>query len=83
MTIELADDGTVTMAGTCPIEDAEELQQCLLSHQGAEVDWRSCDAAHTAVVQVLLAAGRALRGPPRGEFLRTHVAPLLAHLARG
>ena len=78
MTIKLSADGTIALEGACPIEDAELLQRQLLAHPAAAVDWRSCRAAHTAVVQVLLAAHPRLVGPPASSFLRTHVEPLLS-----
>jgi hypothetical protein len=77
MSVERIDDATIRLQGVCPIEDAEPLLQCLLATPGAVVDWSGCDAAHTAVIQVLLAAKPSLHGPPRGAFLRDVVAPLL------
>jgi hypothetical protein len=70
--------GVIHLEGTCPSGDAEELLQLLLSDGAANVDWRTCDAAHTAVVQVLLAAGRRILGPPRGAVLAATVAPTLS-----
>ncbi len=77
MSVERVDDTTIRLHGACPIEDAEPLLQCLLATPRAVVDWSGCDAAHTAVIQILLAARPMLRGPPRGAFLRDAVAPLL------
>ena len=77
MTVRIATDGTIGLDGVCPIEDAEKLQQYLIADPQARVDWSSCDAAHTSVIQILLAARPPLRGPPAGDFLRNHVAPLL------
>lgn len=77
MTVRLAPDGTIELEGVCPIEDAEKLQQYLIRQPAGTVDWRACAAAHTAVVQVLLAAKPLLRGPPASGFLRDHVEPLL------
>jgi hypothetical protein len=50
----------------------------MLADPDAPIDWRACDGAHTAVIQVLLAGRRVLAGPPAGAFLRAHVEPLLA-----
>jgi hypothetical protein len=50
----------------------------LLLDSAAMIDWRDCDHAHTAVVQLLLAAHRITRGPPRSTFLRVWIEPLLA-----
>src|SRR6185369_7329494 len=56
MTVRLAQDGTIELEGVCPIEDAEALQRYLIADPQAGVDWRSCAAAHAALVQILLAA---------------------------
>jgi len=76
MTVSLLFDGSIELAGDCPIEDAEKLQCCLLEHPGAAVDWRTCTTAHTAVIQVLLAVAATPIGPPQGEFLRKHMDSL-------
>lgn len=81
MTVAL-EKGVVLLTGDCPAGDAEELLQHLLAEPGAAIDWRSCDNAHSAVVQVLLAAGREVLGPPRGEFLRSRVEPALTRARR-
>jgi len=78
LTLEVSADGAIALQGTCSIEDAESLQRLLLAHPGATVDWRACDGAHTAVIQVLLAARPRLVGPPASGFLRAHVEPLLS-----
>ena len=69
--------GVIVLEGHCPSGDAENLLQLLLSDPVACVDWRTCEAAHTAVVQVLLAAGREIVGPPAGVSLAL-IAPALA-----
>jgi hypothetical protein len=69
MTVRLVDDAIV-LEGVCPVEDAEPLQRLLLQHRGAAVDWRVCDAAHTAVLQVLLVAKPSIKGPARATFLQ-------------
>jgi hypothetical protein len=79
MTVRRLDDATITLEGACPIEDAERLTQHLLAEPGSTVDWRACDSAHTAVVQVLMASGAKLAGPPRGTFLANFVAPLIGN----
>ena len=75
MTVRRLDDGTVALEGVCPIEDAENLLRHLLERPGCMVDWRTCDGAHTAVIQVLMAVGVAPAGPPRSVFLARFVAP--------
>jgi len=77
MTVRLASDGTIELHGICAIEDAQTLQEHLLAASGATVDWRACKEAHTAVIQVLMASGTVLRGPPEGKFLRARVEPLM------
>ena len=47
MTVRLF-DGAIVLEGACPVEDAEPLQSLLLQYPEAAVDWRACDAAHTA-----------------------------------
>lgn len=75
MTVNLVDPKTIELSGICPLEDAETLFQSLLENEGAAVDWTKCEQAHTAVVQVLMASRRPLRGPPAGGFLRAHIEP--------
>jgi hypothetical protein len=77
MTVVLR-EGTIHLEGTCTAGDAEELLQLLLADANACVDYRTCDAAHGAVVQVLLVAGRRIVGPPRGAGLAAIVAPALS-----
>jgi hypothetical protein len=83
MSVRLKDDAIIRLEGACPIEDAEALLRHLIEMPGATIDWRDCERAHTAVVQVLLASGAPLRGPPAGAFLRERVEPLLVRPAEG
>ena len=75
MTISRAPGGAIILQGDCSNEEAESLLQLLLAAPGAEVDWRLCTSAHSAVVQVLLAAAPPLRGPPANEGLARWVGP--------
>ncbi len=77
MSVRRLDDGTLALEGVCGIEDAEVLLQHLIAAPASVVDWRACEGAHTAVVQVLLAAGTPVHGVPRAEHLAKWVAPLL------
>jgi hypothetical protein len=70
-------DGAIVLEGVCPVEDAESLQSLLLQHPGAAVDWHACDAAHTAVLQVLLVAKPSIRGRARAAFLQDFILPVL------
>ena len=77
MTVRIGADGVIELVGRCPSEDAETLLQHLSTHPKAEVDWRECESAHTAVIQVLLAADLSPRGPPMNKFLADMVEPQL------
>ena len=77
MTVRRGDDGTIWLADDCPAEDADLLLQYLLEDTEAPIDWSLCRTAHTAVVQVLLAAGRLPSGSPKGTFLREMIVPVL------
>ena len=68
MTVRMQ-QGAILLEGHCPSGDAEELLQILLTDPAACVDWRKCESAHTAVIQVLLAAKREMLGPPAGAVL--------------
>lgn len=77
MTIRVAANGAVQLEGICSVEDAESLLQILLASPGVSVDWRACEWAHTAVIQVLLAARIVPIGAPTGLFMRDHLARVL------
>ena len=78
MTVRLASDGGIVLDGLCPVEDAEALQQLQVRHPAARVDWSSCEQAHTAVLQVLLAARPEICGLTRSAFLRDWILPILS-----
>lgn len=82
MTVRIKGDGVIELAGRCPAEDAELLQQYLLAAPGSSVEWRSCAYLHSAVVQVLLAGAPAMHGTPQDPFLANHVAPILNRTAK-
>lgn len=82
MTVAWHDDDTIRLIGACPAEDGETLLQHLLANPTAEVDWRGCESAHAAVIQVLLVSGRAVRGPAAGPFLERFIGPALTRLHR-
>lgn len=77
MTVRAGGGGIIELVGVCPSADAEPLLQLLLANPGARVDWRECRNAHTAVVQVLLAAGPKLLGPPADARLQAWVEPMI------
>lgn len=81
MSISLTASGKILLEGECPHEEAEQLLQLLLSTPGAVVDWRPCTFAHSAVIQVLLAATPPMLGPPAGAALARWLHSYMA--ARG
>ncbi|HUN72671.1 MAG TPA: hypothetical protein VMU52_10190 [Steroidobacteraceae bacterium] len=78
MTVRAAAGGHIELVGACPSADAESLLQLLLADPGMTVDWRDCQTAHTAVVQVLMAVRPRLLGPPADARLKDWVAPAIA-----
>ena len=78
MSISYTKTGQIRLEGACPMEDAERLLRALLDQPEAPIDWADCHSAHTAVIQVLLAARRPMLGPPAGESLKLWIAPTLA-----
>jgi hypothetical protein len=73
MSVALTGRGEIALRERCGMAEAETLQSLISRHPTAVVDWRECSYAHTAVVQVLLAARPKLLGPPTGPFLRSFV----------
>ncbi|HEX5460208.1 MAG TPA: hypothetical protein VFX20_09570 [Steroidobacteraceae bacterium] len=78
MTVRAGDGGCIELVNACPAADAEPLLQLLLATPGATIDWRACEGAHTAVVQVLMAARPRLLGPPADARLEEWLAPVIA-----
>jgi hypothetical protein len=70
-------DGVIELSNDCAVEDADTLLQLLLTVPEARIDWRKCESAHAAVIQVLLAARAHPTGPPAGEFLNNQVRAVL------
>jgi hypothetical protein len=78
MTVRLADDGVIVLEGTCPIEDSEALLRRLSERPGSDIDWSGCEQAHTAVVQILIAARPRLIGSPANAFLNRYIASAIS-----
>jgi hypothetical protein len=57
VSVRRTDQGTVVLEGLCPVEDAEALLQILQATPAAPIDWTRCRQLHTAVFQVIIAAG--------------------------
>jgi hypothetical protein len=81
MTVSVAPDGTLELKNACPAEDAEVLLRHLLDHPRARIRWDECEAAHTAVIQVLLVAKAVPSGRPKNPFLARFVEPILKRAA--
>jgi hypothetical protein len=77
MTVTNTGTGPIRLSGACLADDAEPLLQHLLARPEADIDWRDCEAAHAAVIQVLLVARRRLVGPPKAGFLQRLISPAL------
>ncbi len=77
MTVLRGEDGAIALSGDCSVEDAETLLGLLNATPSAAIDWTLCEGAHTAVIQVLLAAGAVPDGPPLSQLLRDIVEPAL------
>lgn len=71
------EQGVIRLEGRCRIEEAETLLGLLLEDAARPVDLTACGALHSAVVQILLAAGPVITGRPNDPFLCAHVLPLL------
>jgi len=78
MTIRITPAGNLELTGACSSEEGEVLLQHLLTTPNIMVDWRGCESAHTAVIQVLMAARPTLLGPPASVLLQKWVQPVLA-----
>lgn len=75
MTIRRVDDA-VLLDDVCTVEDAEVLTQELQAG-AAVIDWTACTHLHTACLQVILAAGRPVRGTPANPELARWLVPIL------
>jgi hypothetical protein len=68
----------VILEGRCRIEDAQTLLRVLGQSPDCIVDIRKAETLHTAIVQILLAAGRPVRGIAGDGFLARY--GVLSHL---
>jgi hypothetical protein len=68
-------DGTISLVGDCPVEDAETLLALLMTDSTLSVDVSGCGRLHTSVVQVLLAARPRVTGIPVNAFAAAWVLP--------
>ena len=83
MTVRRGDNDMIVLDGVCPVEDAEPLLQMLQTMPTAEVDWRPCRLLHTAVLQLVLASGRAAIGPCGDVWVAQWLVPKLPQNGAG
>lgn len=62
-------NGPILLEGDCPVEDAEALVQALNDSPAGIIDWTGAARLHTAVVQIVLLAGRQVQGPCGDPFI--------------
>lgn len=72
MTVHIAGD-RIILSGAAAVEEAESLLAALIENPTYAIDVDGLMTAHLAVVQLLHAAQRPLRGDPASPFLR-HLA---------
>jgi hypothetical protein len=77
VTVRRTDTGGIVLTGSCAVEDAEPLLQMLQANPAAPVDWTECRHVHSAVYQVLLAAGSVPSHPCRDGWIQQWLAPTL------
>jgi hypothetical protein len=75
VTVRRNDQGTVVLEGPCPVEDAEQLLQILQAAPAAPIDWTRCQQLHTAVFQVIMAAGTRPAGTCGDAWVQQWLAP--------
>lgn len=78
MTVHCTND-VICLEGACPVEDAEVLLVLLQEKPDSQVDLSRCTRAHSAVVQVLLAASPTYCGPDPQGFVQEWIVPSLKH----
>ncbi|MBB3264848.1 hypothetical protein FHW79_002466 [Azospirillum sp. OGB3] len=71
------EEKTARFEGACTIDEAIPLTEWLCSVAEPRLDLGGCTALHTALLQVLLAAGRPVAVPPEDTFLKGWVMPVL------
>jgi hypothetical protein len=77
MPVRIAGD-RLLLSGVVSIEEAEALRDLLSCHPGASLDLAACEHLHTAALQALFAARRAVVSPPADAFLAAWILPELA-----
>lgn len=75
MPMDLSDTAAV-LTGICEVGEAETLLTWLQAHPQGPVDVSGCEHAHTAIVQVLMAARPTLIGGREGDDGRAWLGAL-------
>jgi hypothetical protein len=83
MTVRRGDEGLIVLDGVCPVEDTEPLLQMLQTMPAADVDWRRCHQLHTAVLQLVLASGKAPIGPCGDAWVAQWLLPKMIQNGAG
>ena len=63
-----SDEDTLHLEGDCPVEEAETLLAWLCAHRQGRIDLSACTHLHTALLQVLIAAGGRIDVAPLDPF---------------
>lgn len=74
------EDALARLSGPIPIEEAEAFAEWLRATPDAAVDLSACEALHSAVLQVLLAAMPRVAAPPPDALLAALLSPLPAEV---
>lgn len=72
-------DATARFVGACTVEEAEALLDWLRATPDAAVDLSGCTAAHSALLQLVLATAPRLAAPPPDPLLAAALARGPAH----
>jgi hypothetical protein len=75
VSVRRGEHGTIILAGTCTVEDAEPLLRMLQENSAVALDWTQCGFLHTAVLQVIFAARPALVGDCGDQWVRQWIQP--------
>lgn len=68
----------IVMNGACVVEEAESLNEMLMSHSGWPVDASECEYLHTAVLQVLISHQPRWLGLPKPPHLKRAMQQIFA-----
>ena len=72
------EDQTARFEGSCTVDEAIPFAEWLEATEAPRVDLGPCTGLHTALLQVLMAAGATVAVEPEDVFLKVRVMPVLA-----